>query len=158
MMRIRLAAGSLSILTLAPFLLGVGNAPPLRDVRFAVTGVTVAGPATIPNGSSANYTVTANIQRDGIAQNATIDRVRISVYSGNTQLAVLDTSIPPNANTISASMPLSCTNNEVRGGKAGSGHGGRGQFLWWSWDDPAEVKGHMNEKESEPIRILCRPG
>jgi len=158
MMRIRFVAGSLSVLMLAPFLLGVGSSPPLRDVRFAITGVTIAGSATIPNGASANYTVTANIQRDGIAQNVMIDRVRLSIYSGNTQLAVFDTSIPPNTNTISANIPLSCTNNEVRGDKAGSGHGGRGQFLWWSWDDPAEVKGHMNEKESAPIRIQCRPG
>lgn len=158
MMRIHFVAGSLSILMLVPVLLGVSGSPPLRDVRFAVTGVTISGPATISNGSSANYTVTANIQRDGIAQNAMIDRVRLSIYSGNTQLVVFDTNIPPNTNTISANMPLSCTNNEVRGDKAGSGHGGRGQFLWWSWDDPAEVKGRMNEKESALIRIQCRQG
>lgn len=158
MMRMRFVAGSVSILTLVPILMGLGSSPPLRDVRFAVTSVSIAGPATITNGSSANYTVTANIQRDGVGQNVVIDRARLSIYSGNTQLALVDTSIPANTNTVSATIPLSCTNNEVRGAKAGSGHGGRGQFLFWSWDDPAEVKGHMNERESAPMRIQCSQG
>lgn len=157
-MRIRFVLGSLSILTLVPLLMGLGSSPSLRDVRFAVTSVSIVGPTTITNGSSANYTVTANIQRDGVGQNVVLDRVRLSIYSGNTQLAFSDTSIPANTNRVSATIPLSCTNNEVRGAQAGSGHGGRGQFLFWSWDDPAEVKGRMNERESAPLRILCSQG
>jgi hypothetical protein len=162
----RLVVGSVSLTVLAPLLMGLGSSPPLKDVRFAVTSVTLAGPATIPNGGSANYTVTATINRDGIAANATIvgtqgpppPRVRPSIHVGNTQLTFADVDVLPNVNTISTSLTLTCSNNEVRGDVAGSGHGGTGQFLWWSWDDPAEIKGHLNERESKKTRVLCRQG
>lgn len=147
-------------------LMGVGGTPTLRDARFAVNNVTLNGPATIANGGSANYTVTATITRDGIAANAQIPgtqgppppRIRPSIYVGNTQLTFTEVNIPPNVNTITATLRLSCVNNEVRGNVAGSGHGGRGQFLFWSWDDPAEIKGHLNERESGILRVLCRQG
>ena len=148
------------------FLMGLGGTPTLRDARFAVTGVNINGPTSITNGGSANYTVTATITRDGIAANAQITgtqgppppRIRPSIYVGNTQLTFAEVNIPPNVNTVTATLRLSCTNNEVRGSSAGSGHGGRGQFLFWSWDDPAEIKGHLNEKESGVLRVLCRQG
>lgn len=156
----------ISALLAALFLMGIGSTPSLRDARYAVSNVSLNGPASIPNGGSANYTVTAAIVRDGIAANAQIvgtqgpppPRIRPSLYSGGTQLTFAEVNVPPNVNTITATLTLTCTNNEVRGNNAGSGHGGRGQFLWWHWDDPAEIKGHLNEKESTVIRVLCRQG
>ena len=148
------------------FLMGVGGTPTLRDSRFAVTRVTMIGPGGIPNGGSANYTVTATIQRDGVAANAQIigtqgpppPRIRPAVYSGNTQLVFSEVNIAPNVSTVTATLTLSCVNNQVRGSAGSSGHGGRSQFLFWSWDDPAEIKGHLNETESATLRVLCRPG
>lgn len=145
-------------------LMGLGGAPTLRDARFAVASVSLTGPSTITNGGSATYTVTATITRDGIGANAQIvgtqgpppPRIRPSLYSGGTQLTFNEVDIAPNVNTIISTLTLSCRNNEVRGDKAGTGHGGRGQFLWWSWDDPAEIKGHLNEKESTVTKVLCK--
>lgn len=155
-----------AICLLTLFMMGIGGTPALRDGRFAVSSVTMTGPATIPNGGSANYTVTAVIVRDNIAANAQIigtqgpppPRIRPAIYSGNTQLTFNEVNVPPNVNTITSTLTLSCRNNEVRGNVAGTGHGGRGQFLWWSWDDPAEIKGHLNERESSVIKVLCRQG
>ena len=148
----------------APLLMGLGSSPPLRDARFAVSSVNLAGPATISNGGSANYTVTASIQRDGIAANAQITgtqgppppHIRPSIFAGNAQLTFSEVNVPPNVNTVTATLTLSCSNSEVRGDRAGSGHGGRGHFLWWSWDDPAEIVGHLNEKDSGSIKVLCK--
>ena len=147
-------------------LMGIGGTPTLRDSRFAVTRVTIIGPATIPNGGNANYTVTATIQRDGVAANAQIigtqgpppPRIRPAVFSGNTQLVFSEVNIAPNVNTVTATLSLSCTNNEVRGSAGRRGHGGRTQLLFWSWDDPAEIKGHLNETESTTLRVMCQPG
>lgn len=158
--------GAVSLLLAALVLMGVGGSPSLRDARYAVSNVTLNGPSSIPNGGSANYTVTATIVRDGIAANAQIvgtqgpppPRIRPSLYSGGSQLTFSDVDVPPNVNTITATLTLTCSNNEVRGNKAGSGHGGRGQFLWWSWEDPAKIKGHLNEKESAELNVLCRQG
>lgn len=166
MKQLRVLLGSVSLIALLPLLMGVGNTPPLRDTRFAVNSVTITGPTSISNGGSANYTITASIHRDNIAQNATIvgtqgppqPRIRPSIYSGSTQLSFTEVDIPPNVNAINVTLTLTCRNNEVRGAVSGSGHGGRGQFLLWRWDDPAEIRGHLNEKESEPLRVLCRPG
>jgi hypothetical protein len=141
-------------------LMGMASAPPLRDIRFSVSSVTLTGPTTISNGSSANYTLTAVIVRDGIAQNSVIrgtqgpppPRIRPSIMAGNTQLARVEIDIPPNTNTITVPLTLSCVNNEVRGPLAGTGAGGK--ILWW--DNPAEIRGHLNERDSSPrLRILC---
>lgn len=158
--------GLVAVVAATPVLLGIGSSPTLRDARYAVTSVSIAGPTRISNGGSATYTVTANINRDGIAQNAQIvgtqgpppPRIRPAIYSGGAQLTFAEVNIPPNVNTVTVSLTLSCVNNEVRGDRAGSGHGGRGQFLWWSWDDPADIKGHLNEKESESLKVLCAKG
>lgn len=154
------------IALVAPLLLGFGSSPPLRDSRFEVTNVTIAGPGTIANGGNANYTVTATIQRDGVAANAQIvgtqgpppPRIRPSLYVGNTQLTRTEVNVAPNVNTITVTLTLTCSNNEVRGNLAGSGHGGTTRFLFWSWSDPAQVKGHLNERESTPLNVLCTGG
>lgn len=159
-------ARSVFISLVIVFLLGLGGTTTLRDARFAVTGISLNGPATIANGGSANYTVSATITRDGIAAGAQIigtqgpppPRIRPSIFSGNTQLGFTEVNIPPNVNTITTTLTLSCVNNEIRGSSAGSGHGGRTQFLFWSWDDPAEIKAHLNERESGIFRVLCRRG
>ena len=155
-------AGALALLLLG----GLGGTPSLRDGRFAVNSVTLNGPATIANGSSAVYTVRANITRDNIGANAVIvgtqgpppPRVRPAVYSGSTQIGFAEVDTPGGVNTISGTITLSCRNNEVRGDKAGTGHGGRGQFLFWSWDDPAKIKGHLNERESGEFSVRCTNG
>lgn len=162
----RIGVTAVAVGCVVPLLLGLGGSPPLRDSRFAVTNVTIAGPATIANGGSANYTVTATIQRDGIGANEQIvgtqgpppPRVRPSLYVGNTQLTRTEVNVAPNVNTITVTLALTCSNNEVRGNLAGSGHGGTHRFLFWSWTDPAQVKGHLNERESTPLNVLCTGG
>lgn len=152
---------------LAIFLLGgLGGTPTLRDGRFAVNSVTLNGPASIANGASAVYTVRANITRDNIGANAVIvgtqgpppPRVRPAVYSGTTQIGFAEVDTPGGVNTITGTITLTCQNNEVRGDKAGTGHGGTGRFLFWSWDDPAKIKGHLNERESGEFSVRCTGG
>ncbi|MEK6655814.1 MAG: hypothetical protein AABY58_00075 [Nitrospirota bacterium] len=163
MKKYRAIAVLVSVILTAPLLMGLGGSPPLRDSRFFVSSVTIEGPRTIANSGNANYTVTATIQRDGIALNEEIvgtqgpppPRIRPSIYAGNTQLTFSEVNIQPNSNTVTATLTLRCSNNEVRGDKAGTGRGGRGSFLWWSWENPAEVKGHLNERESGILRVLC---
>jgi hypothetical protein len=159
-LRTRLLFAVLALATV-PVLMGMGGTPPLRDIRFSVSSVTLDGPETIRNGESANYTLSAVIVRDGIAQNAVIrgtqgpppPRIRPSIMSGNTQIARIEINIPANINTITVPLRLSCVNNEVRGALAGTGAGGK--ILWW--DNPAEVRGHLNERDStRRLRILCR--
>ena len=159
-LRARLLFAVLAVATV-PVLMGSGGTPPLRDIRFSVSSVTLAGPETIRNGGSAIYTLSAVIVRDGITQNAVIrgtqgpppPRIRPSIMSGNTQIARIEVDIPANTNTITVPLRLSCVNNEVRGALAGTGAGGK--ILWW--DSPAEVRGHLNERDSSRrLRILCR--
>lgn len=138
-----------------------GTPPSLADERFYVGSVEIAGPTTIPNGGSASYTLTVNITRNNVALAAPIigtqgpppPRIRPALYVGSTQLTFNEVTIPPYQNSFTTTLALSCVNNEVRGNIAGSGHGGK---TWWGQDDPAEVKGHLNETESTPIRVLCR--
>lgn len=156
---VSLLAGSF----LALMTTGFGGTPTLRDARFAVVSVDITGPATIRNGSSETYTVTATINRDKVGLNELIvgtqgpppPRIRPAIFAGNTQLVFDEVNVPAGTNTVTARLTLSCNNNEVRGAQAGSGHGGQGRFLFWSWQDPAEIKGHLNETESSPVRVLC---
>ena len=147
---------------LTPLLMGMG----LADSRFYVSSVTITGPSKIRNGQSANYIVTAVIARNGIALNAPIvgtlgpppPRIRPSIYSGNRQLTFSEVTIPRNVNTITTSLTLSCVNREIRGDRAGSGHGSPSVtcFLWWCWnDDVAQINGHLNETESVPLGVVC---
>lgn len=158
-------AGTTGVLALL-LLGGLGGTPTLRDGRFAVNSVTLNGPASIANGASAVYTVRGNITRDNIGANAVIvgtqgpppPRVRPAVYAGSTQIGFAEVDTPGGVNTISGTITLTCRDNEVRGDKAGTGHGGRGQFLFWSWDDPAKIKGHLNERESGEFSVRCTGG
>lgn len=154
----RFVVAAFAVVVIGPFLLGNGS-PVLRDARFTVTGVELSGPTTIANGTSASYTVKATIHRDSIPAGDVIaapPSIRLAIYSGGAQLTFADVTFPPHANSVTDVLTLFCQSGEVRGNVAGSGHGGRGQFLWWSWDDPAEVRGHLNETESMPMRVQCR--
>ena len=110
MKKYRAIAVLVSVILTAPLLMGLGGSPPLRDSRFFVSSVTIEGPRTIANSGNANYTVTATIQRDGIALNEEIvgtqgpppPRIRPSIYAGNTQLTFSEVNIQPNSNTVTA--------------------------------------------------------
>jgi hypothetical protein len=145
---------------------GLGASQTLRDSRFKVTSVSLNGPSSINNGTSATYTLTVNIQRTGQAQGATLvgtsgtPRIRPSLYAGNTQLTFQEIDFGPNQNSATVNLTLSCRSNEVRGNKNGSGAGSRrgswGGFLrlpWW--DIPAKVAGRLNETKSGELSILC---
>jgi hypothetical protein len=145
-------------------LTGFGSSPPLRDARFIVTSVGLSGPGSIANGRSATYTLTISIQRTGTAQNATIvgtsgtPKIRPSLYAGNRQLTFREIDFGPNQNSATVSLTLSCSGNEVKGDKNGSGAGARAGsgFLGWPWwDSPASVRGKLNERESGSLSILC---
>src|SRR5215470_2980224 len=128
-MKYKARAVALAALPVAALmLLGVTSAR-LKDSRFDVTSVTVNGPNSIKNGSTANYTVTANIQRTGATANSTITgtgsppQVRPQLTSGGNQLVFQAVDFPPNVNTTTETLTLNCTNNEVRGAAGGSGKG-----------------------------------
>jgi hypothetical protein len=152
----------------ALMLLGVTNAR-LKDGRFDVSTVTVAGPATIANGGSANYTVTVNINRTGAGANDTITgtsgiRIRPQLTSNGTQLVFGQINFAPGQNARTVTLSLSCINNEVRGVRGGSGHGNPSTRPFWCFwcapsPDPAPIKGTLNEKDStNTINVTCTGG
>jgi hypothetical protein len=145
-------------------LTGFGSSPPLRDARFIVTGVSLSGPGSIANGRSATYTLNISIQRTGPAQNSTIvgtsgtPKIRPSLYAGDRQLTFREIDFGPNQNSATVNLTLSCSGNEVKGDREGSGAGARAGtgFLGWPWwDSPASVRGKLNEQKSASLKILC---
>ena len=154
------------VVTGALLLMGIGSSPPLKDGRFDVTSVTITGPGSIGNGSSANYTVTTNIRRTGAKNSDTLTgtgsppQIRPAIYSGGTQVAFQAINFASEQNTATTTLSLNCSNNEVKGSVAGTGHGQRNVRQWYCFwlctvNDPAKVKGHLNETESAEISVLC---
>lgn len=139
----------------------------LQDARFDVNTVNISGGSVITNGGSANYTVSASITRH-VSQSETIigtqppppPKIRPAIYSNDTQLTFQEIDFLPNENSKTVTLTLSCVNHEVRGSVAGSGHGNPKAPQWWClWlctaPDPAPIKGHLNERESSIINVLC---
>lgn len=164
-MAIKLRTFKAALLPAAALLLVGFTSASLKDARYDVSSVSISGPGSIKNGSSANYTVTANISRTTVAQNATIaapPSIRPSVYTGDTQVGFQDRTIGAGQNAVTGVISLSCVNNEVRGSVAGTGHGNRAVRNWWCFwlctsEDPAKVKGRLNERSSSEINVLCDP-
>ncbi len=147
-------------------IMGFGGSVRLADARFAVTNVTISGPGSIRNGASATYTVTVSISRNAGAPATLIGtqgppppRIRPSLYSGSTQLTRTEIDFGPGVNSAAVQLSLTCSNNEVRGNLAGTGAGARAGssgFLGWPWwDQPASIKGHLNERDSASLNVLC---
>lgn len=149
----------------AALLMGISSSPPLKDNRFDVTSVSIRGPGTVGTGGT-NYAVTVNIKRTGSNNGQTLSgtgnppQIRPAIYSGNTQLVFQAIDFAPDQNTVTVNLSLRCSNNEVRGSQGGTGHGAPGVRQWWClWictaDDPAKIKGHLNETESAELSVLC---
>ena len=136
----------------------------IEEPRYVVTAVTLTGPATIPNGQSRQYTLqvaTARVEPGAMidAAQPLTGRVRPGLFAGGTRLGSADIDLGRLRRAGSLQLSLSCEDNEVRGGEAGSGAGARARSagrlgLPW-WDKPAMVRAKVSDLESNALTILC---
>lgn len=148
-------------------LTGFSTSRNLVDTRFSVTAVsTPTGPASISNGSSANYSFIVSINRDqqGLLDGTdNVPAIRPGLYAGNTRVAFREIDFPAGISSRTVTLNLNCTNNEVGGNDGSSGQGamaGTG-FLGWPWfgDDPAKITAKLNGTQSDgTVDILCSTG
>ncbi len=138
----------------------------LKGLDYDVTSVSLEGPSSIKNGTSANYTVTFTVQHQRAPYRDAVPQLKDQdswFRDGDDLLSWTTTPVVAGTNTYTTTLSLSCVNDEVRGtattapnGTAndpGSGEGGK--FLWW--DDPAEIYAHVRERDSSIIEVSCTP-
>lgn len=136
------------------------------DARFTVTSVSLAGPASIPNGESRSYAVTLTIRRAHAASRDTLvgtqsfaTPVRPGLFAGGTRLSAAESDLARTENARTLRISLRCVDGEVRGDENGSGAGARAGSagvlgLPW-WDRPARVRARLSDRESNELAILC---
>lgn len=137
----------------------------LGEPRFAVTSVTLSGPATIPNGASRDYTVALTIRRVSAASPEAIGAlslatpVRTGLFAGDTRLTVAESDLARGGSARTLRLTLTCVDGEVRGDENGSGAGARAGsagLLGLPWRDrPARVRARLADRASNELAILC---
>lgn len=139
----------------------------IEEPRYAITGLTLVGPASIPNGEARSYTLKVSIERvtavnrDAAAQDAlTLDaRLPAALVAGAAALTASEADLARLRRDGALSLTLRCVDHEVRGEAAGSGVGARAgssghMGLPW-WDKPATVRARLGERESNALTVLC---
>ncbi len=142
----------------------------IEEPRYALTGLRLDGPATIPNGETRTYLLvmsTQSIGREapGALREAALtaaDRVRPELMAGGVRLAAGEIDVERLRRTGVVELELSCRAHQVRGALAdrspGSGAGARARSgkmgLPW-WDQPATVRARVNGLESNALTVLC---
>lgn len=142
----------------------------IEEPRYALTGLRLDGPATIPNGATRTYRLvlsTQPIERDAPAalrEAALIatDRLRPELLAGSVTLAAGEIEFERLRRTGAVELELGCREHQVRGALAdqspGSGAGARARSgkmgLPW-FDQPATVRARVNGLESNALTVLC---
>jgi hypothetical protein len=142
----------------------------IEEPRYALTGLRLDGPATIPNGATRTYRLvlgTQPIERTApaalreAALTAT-DRLRPELLAGGVRLAAGEIDVERLLRAGVIELALSCREHQVRGALVdeapGSGAGARARSgkmgLPW-FDQPATVRARVNGLESNPLTVLC---
>ncbi|MFQ5776398.1 MAG: hypothetical protein ACE5IP_00150 [Terriglobia bacterium] len=139
---------------------GARCGPGLEPINYSVTSLTLDGPGSIANGSSATYTVTFTIDRPGpVSPNPRVLLLEEDSWfrDGDDLLSWTDGAVPSGQSTVTRTLTLSCTANKVRGtattrpgggsNNPNSGEGGR---------NPAEVYAKAANVESSTMDVTCR--
>lgn len=140
----------------------------IDEPRYALTGLRLDGPATIPNGATRTFRLvmsTQPIERDapGVLREAALtatDRLRPELLAGSVTLAAGEIDVERLRRTGAIELELSCREHQVRGAgeSPGSGAGARARSgkmgLPW-FDQPATLRARVNGLESNALTVLC---
>jgi hypothetical protein len=142
----------------------------IEEPRYALTGLRLDGPATIPNGATRTYRLVLSTQpitreTQGALREAALtatDRVRPELLAGGVRLAAGEIEVEQLRRTGAVELTLGCHEHQVRGaltvGSPGSGAGARARSgrmgLPW-FDQPATVRARVNGLESNALTVLC---
>ena len=137
---------------------------------YAVTGVTLSGPPSIPNGQSRHYTLQVTTERIDRAASAPArpaaltlnDRLRPALHAGAARLAATELDLARLRREPALQLTLTCRDNELRGAEGGSGLGARAgssgaMGLPW-WDKPATLRAQVDGRTSNALTVLCDGG
>lgn len=155
-----------AIAVLLSLLAGFASAR-IEEPRYAVTALTLTGPASIPNGASRSYTLKVSTERaapgeggPGAVDGLTLDaRLPAALVGGATELTASEVDVARLRRQGTLQFVLSCVDHEVRGERTGSGLGARAgssgrMGLPW-WDKPATVRARLGDRESNVLTVLC---
>lgn len=138
----------------------------IEEPRYAITGLTLVGPTSIPNGEARKYTLNVSTERvaadgePGPAGALTLDaRLPAALVTGAVALSASEIDLARLRRDGALSLTLRCLDHEVRGDRAGSGVGARAgssgrMGLPW-WDKPATVRAQLGGRESNALTVLC---
>jgi hypothetical protein len=155
-----------AIAVLLSLLAGFASAR-IEEPRFAITALTLVGPASIPNGEARTYALKVNTERVAAGAGAaeapealTLDaRLPAALVAGAAALTASEVDVARLRRDGALSLTLRCVDHEVRGEAAGSGVGARAgssrrMGLPW-WDKPATVRARLGGHESNALTVLC---